>query len=50
MHSIESIRQEVHAAIDELLTVAKVREGQLLVVGCSTSEVVKRLVQIHMRM
>ena len=39
MHSIESIRQEVHAAIDELLTVAKVREGQLFVVGCSTSEV-----------
>lgn len=39
MHSIETIRQEVHAAIDELLTVAKVREGQLLVVGCSTSEV-----------
>ena len=39
MHSIEKIRQEMHTAIEELLTVAKVRKGQLFVVGCSTSEV-----------
>ena len=36
MHSIETIRQEVHTAMEELLTVAKVHEGQLFVVGCST--------------
>ena len=39
MHSIETIRQEVHTAMEELLTVAKVHEGQLFVVGCSTSEI-----------
>ena len=31
MHSIETIRQEVHTAVEELLTVAKVHEGQLFV-------------------
>ena len=39
MHSIETIRQEVHTAMEELLTAAKVHEGQLFVVGCSTSEI-----------
>ena len=39
MTSVETIRQSVRTAMAELLDLAKVREGQLFVVGCSTSEV-----------
>ena len=41
MTSVETIRQSVRTAMAELLDLAKVREGQLFVVGCSTSEVRK---------
>ena len=40
MTSVETIRQSVRTAMAELLDLAKVREGQLFVVGCSTSEIV----------
>ena len=30
MHSIETIRQEVHTSMEELLTAAKVHEGSYL--------------------
>jgi uncharacterized protein (TIGR01440 family) len=36
---LEEIRQAAHDAADQLLQVAKVPEGGILVVGCSTSEV-----------
>ena len=40
MTSVETNRQSVRTAMAELLDLAKVREGQLFVVGCSTSEIV----------
>ena len=40
MTSVETIRQSTRNAMAELLDLAKVREGQLFVVGCSTSEIV----------
>ena len=40
MTSVETIRQSVRTAMAELLDLAKVREDQLFVVGCSTSEIV----------
>ena len=36
----ESIREAASAAILELIDAAKLREGQLVVVGCSSSEIV----------
>ncbi|MDR3559939.1 MAG: TIGR01440 family protein [Negativicutes bacterium] len=36
---LSTIGQQVAAAVEELLTVAAVKPGQLFVVGCSTSEV-----------
>ena len=36
----ESIKSELNAAIEELITIAHPQKGQVLVVGCSTSEVV----------
>ena len=42
MTSVETIRQSVRTAMAELLDLAKVREGQLFVVGCSTSEVMAK--------
>ncbi|MBP2652684.1 MAG: hypothetical protein H6Q73_253 [Firmicutes bacterium] len=38
----EAIRKAVTAAVEELLAVAGVRAGQVLIVGCSTSEVLGR--------
>ena len=40
MTSVETIRQSTRNAMAELLDLAKVREGRLFVVGCSTSEIV----------
>ena len=40
MTSVETIRQSTRNAMAELLDLAKVRKGQLFVVGCSTSEIV----------
>ncbi len=37
---LEKIKKDLRAALDELHTVSKAEEGSLLVVGCSTSEVV----------
>jgi uncharacterized protein (TIGR01440 family) len=37
---MEDIKNQVSAAISELLSVAKLRRGDILVVGCSSSEVV----------
>lgn len=37
---IERIKAEAEAVLDELLDVASLRRGDILVVGCSTSEVV----------
>lgn len=39
-HSLELIRQEAKLATEELIKKAKLCKGDLLVVGCSTSEVV----------
>ncbi|MFZ5813727.1 MAG: TIGR01440 family protein [Bacillota bacterium] len=36
---LEQVRSQVRAAVDELLAVAGLQPGQVLVVGCSTSEV-----------
>ena len=36
---LEEIRQAAHDAAEQLLQTAKVPEGGILVVGCSTSEV-----------
>ena len=36
---LERVRNEAKAAAEELCTVAKLGEGQIMVVGCSTSEV-----------
>ncbi|MFZ5827426.1 MAG: TIGR01440 family protein [Bacillota bacterium] len=36
---LQQVRAEVKAAVDELLAVAGLEPGQVLVVGCSTSEV-----------
>lgn len=36
---LAEVRDQVGAAVDELLTQAALRPGQILVVGCSTSEV-----------
>ena len=35
----ENIYESMKAAVAELATTAKLQEGKLLVVGCSTSEV-----------
>lgn len=39
-HSLELIRQEAKLATEELIKKAKLGKGDLLVIGCSTSEVV----------
>lgn len=39
MHSIDEIRVATRQAMTELLAAAKVKPGQLFVVGCSTSEI-----------
>ncbi len=36
---LDQVRSEAHAAAEEICEVAKLRKGQILVVGCSTSEV-----------
>ena len=36
---LERVRNEAKAAAEELCTVAKLEKGQIMVVGCSTSEV-----------
>ena len=36
----QPIKVELHAAIEELISIAQPQKGQVLVVGCSTSEVV----------
>ena len=37
---MENIKQQARAAVQELLDAAKLRRGDVLVVGCSSSEVV----------
>lgn len=39
MEEYTSIRTEVQSVVEELISAAQLKEGQLLVVGCSTSEV-----------
>jgi uncharacterized protein (TIGR01440 family) len=36
---LETIRQEVRAVAEELITTAQMKPGQILVVGCSSSEI-----------
>lgn len=36
---LEQVRKEAHAAAQQICETAKLRQGQILVVGCSTSEV-----------
>ncbi len=38
-YSAEALKQEAYEAVRELLTAAQVKQGGILVVGCSTSEV-----------
>lgn len=37
---METIKQQAIAAIEELLQASEIREGQILVIGCSSSEIV----------
>ena len=37
---LKSVREETAAAAEELVAVAGLRQGQMLVVGCSSSEIV----------
>ena len=37
--NLELIKQQAYAATKELLQIAKLNPGQILVIGCSTSEV-----------
>ena len=36
---LEELRQEVRIAAEELLSAANMKPGQILVVGCSSSEI-----------
>ena len=36
---LETIRQEARAVVEELITTAQMKPGQILVVGCSSSEI-----------
>ena len=36
---LEQVRKEAAAAAEQICEIAKLRKGQILVVGCSTSEV-----------
>ena len=36
---LETIRQEARAVAEELITTAQMKPGQILVVGCSSSEI-----------
>lgn len=36
---LENVKQEAKDALEELLQVSKAKEGQLVIIGCSTSEV-----------
>lgn len=40
MDNIEKIREQSRKAINEVIELAELREGDVLVVGCSTSEIV----------
>ena len=37
--ALEQIRRQAATAVDELLTVARLQPGDILVVGCSSSEI-----------
>ena len=37
--NLETIRQEARAVAEELITTAQMKPGQILVVGCSSSEI-----------
>ena len=39
MNEIEAIAKEAHAALSELIGLAALKPGQLVVIGCSTSEI-----------
>ena len=36
---LEQVRKEAHAAAQQICEAAKLRQGQILVVGCSSSEI-----------
>lgn len=44
MHTLETVRNATRTAMAELLELAKVKPGQLFVVGCSTSEVMGKTI------
>lgn len=44
---LDQVRNEVRAAAEQICEVAKLRKGQILVVGCSTSEVVGHRMGSH---
>ena len=35
-----SVKEQIHTAVNELFEISNVKKGQILVVGCSTSEVI----------
>ena len=39
---LKTIKEQAKKVVEELLEAAKMREGQILVVGCSSSEIEKR--------
>ena len=44
---LEKIKQDAVAAVSELLTVANLKSGDLLVIGCSSSEMVGEKIGTH---
>ena len=44
---LEKIKQDAAVAVSELLTVAHLKEGDLLVIGCSSSEMVGEKIGTH---
>ena len=44
---LEKIKQDAIAAVSELLDVAKLQAGDLLVIGCSSSEMVGEKIGTH---
>lgn len=44
---LEQVQKEVREAVEEICEVAKLQSGQILVVGCSTSEVTGQKVGTH---
>ena len=47
METLDMIREEAARAAEELLAVAKMKKGEILVVGCSSSEIGAEKIGTH---